>query len=329
MAPDHSSTRFRRLICSISQRIHSHNHPATQNKPTVWNKLEGGNESVSSNSTSLRGKVALVTGSSKSTGAAIARALAAQGASVVVNYSSDNKAAEEVAQQINNASTTSSALGSISPSNSTDPGTESGHTDHLSGKQQAITVKADSSTISGGKYLLQETLRMFGRLDILVLNAGLMGSKTLSEIDEDFFDAHFAVNVKAPLFLVKEAAEVMERPGGRIIFLSTSLTAASTLLPNALCYVASKGAVEQLSRVLAKDLGTQGFTVNTIAPGPVDTAIFRAGKPQHVIDSIAAQIPSRRIAEPEDIAPIVAFLASPASQWINGQVLGVNGGYVV
>jgi 3-oxoacyl-[acyl-carrier protein] reductase len=87
--------------------------------------------------------------------------------------------------------------------------------------------------------------------------------------------------------------------------------------------------VEQLSRVLAKDLGTRGFTVNTIAPGPVDTALFRAGQPQHVIDSIAAQIPSRRIAEPEDIAPIVAFLASPAAQWVNGQILGVNGGYVV
>lgn len=158
------------------------------------------------------GKVALVTGSSKSTGAAIARSLAAQGASVVVNYSSDNKAAEEVAQQINGTSATSSAPRSIFPSDSTDPGTGNGHNDqHISVKQQAITVKADSSTIAGGKYLLQETLRVFGRLDILVLNAGLMGGKTLGEIDEEFFDAHFAVNVKAPLFLVKAAAEVMER----------------------------------------------------------------------------------------------------------------------
>ncbi|KAF5392697.1 hypothetical protein D9757_000987 [Collybiopsis confluens] len=152
-----------------------------------------------------------------------------------------------------------------------------------------------------------------------------MGSKTLSEVDEGFFDAHFNANVKAPLFLVKKAAEVMPKPGGRIIFLSTSLTAASTLLPNALCYVASKGAIEQVSRVLAKDLGAQGFTVNTVSPGPVDSALFREGKPQHVLDGIAAQIPSRKIAEPEDVAPIVAFLASPAAQWINGQVIGVNG----
>ncbi|KAJ3812970.1 NAD-P-binding protein, partial [Lentinula aff. lateritia] len=243
------------------------------------------------------GKVALITGSSKSIGASIARALAAQGASVVINYAKDSRSAEEVAQQIN------LSLNSTS----------------------AIVVKADSSTISGGHYLLQETLRIFGRLDILVLNAGLMGSRTLSEIDEPFFNAHFDFNVKAPLFLVKEAAEVMIRSGGRIIFLSTSLTTASTLLPNALCYVASKGAVEQVARVLSKDLGTQGFTVNTVALGPVDTALFRAGTSQHVISSIAAQVPSHRIAEPDDITPIVAFLASPAAQWVNGQIIGVNG----
>ncbi|KAJ3761434.1 hypothetical protein EV360DRAFT_37801, partial [Lentinula raphanica] len=243
-------------------------------------------------------KVALITGSSKSIGASIAKTLAAQGAFVVINYAKDSKSAEE-----------------------------NGEVEHPQSQpqHQAIVIKADSSTISGGQHLLQETLRIFGRLDILILSAGLMGSKSLSEIDEAFFDAHFDFNVKAPLFLVKAAAEVMARPGGRIIFLSTSLTAASTLLPNALCYVASKGAIEQITRVLAKDLGTRGFTVNTIAPGPVNTALFRAGTPQHVIDNIAAQIPTHRIAEPEDIAPIVAFLASPAAQWINGQILGVNG----
>ncbi|KAJ3926737.1 MAG: hypothetical protein NXY57DRAFT_905126 [Lentinula lateritia] len=305
-------SRFRRLVCSVAQKFHSHHH----------NGRSGRSESVagSANSTvtALRGelhtvnfsiinslfilflkpgKVALITGSSKSTGASIARALAAQGASVVINYAKDSRSAEEVAQQIN------LSLNSTS----------------------AIAVKADSSTISGGHYLLQETLRVFRRLDILVLNAGLMGSRTLSEIDESFFDAHFDFNVKAPLFLVKEAAEVMVRPGGRIIFLSTSLTTASTLLPNALCYVASKGAVEQVARVLSKDLGTQGFTVNTVALGPVDTALFRAGTSQHVISSIAAQVPSHRIAEPDDIAPVVAFLASPAAQWVNGQIIGVNG----
>ncbi|KAJ4496166.1 hypothetical protein C8J55DRAFT_445471 [Lentinula edodes] len=316
-----TKSRFRRVVCSVAQKFHSHDH--------ADNKRGGRSESVagSANSTALRGKVALITGSSKSIGAAIARTLAAQGASVVINYVKDSRSAEEVTQQINlSLNSTSVSL----PLISMDHGDNRNDVEvPRQQQQQAIALKADSSTISGGHYLLQETLRIFGRLDILVLNAGLMGSRTLSEIDESFFNAHFDFNVKAPLFLVKEAAEVMVRPGGRIIFLSTSLTTASTLLPNALCYVASKGAVEQVARVLSKDLGTQGFTVNTVALGPVDTALFRAGTSQHVISSIAAQVPSHRIAEPDDIAPIVAFLASPAAQWVNGQILGVNGGYVV
>ena len=97
------------------------------------------------------------------------------------------------------------------------------------------------------------------------------------------------------------------------------------VLPNALCYVASKGAIEQISRVLAKDLGRKGITVNTFSPGPVDTALFRAGKPPQVIDMIASQSPNNHLGLPEDIAPLVTFLASPAAQWINGQNLRVNG----
>lgn len=162
------------------------------------------------------GKVALITGSSKSIGASISRALAAQGASVVINYAKDSSA-EEVAQQINlslNSTSVSLPLTSIDHQ-----GDGRNDVEVPRQQQQAIAVKADSSTISGGHYLLQETLRIFGRLDILVLNAGLMGSRTLSEIDESFFNAHFDFNVKAPLFLVKEAAEVMVR---RELFHSSS-----------------------------------------------------------------------------------------------------------
>ncbi|KAJ4490366.1 hypothetical protein J3R30DRAFT_3693969 [Lentinula aciculospora] len=314
-----TKSHIHRIFCSVAQKFHSHQHYDAE-------KVE---RSKNIAGTSLRGKVAVITGSSKSIGAAIAKALAAEGANVIINYAKDGKSAEEVAQQINSASIASTSASISLPPTSTDVQKNGPNGVELPPQQQAVLIKADTSTISGGQYLLQETLRMFGRLDILILSAGLMGSKTLSEIDEPFFDAHFDSNVKAPLFLVKAAAEVMERPGGRIIFLSTSLTASSTLLPNTLCYVASKGAAEQIARVLAKDLGTKGFTVNTVAPGPVDTTLFRIGTPQHVIDSIAAQIPSHRIAEPEDIAPIVAFLASPAAQWVNGQILGVNGGYVV
>ncbi|KAG7095109.1 hypothetical protein E1B28_005894 [Marasmius oreades] len=158
--------------------------------------------------------------------------------------------------------------------------------------------------IDGGKFLLNETLRIFGRLDILILNAGIMGSRALPDVDEAFFDAHFDANVKVPLFLVKEAVKLLPAPGGWIVFFSTSLTAASSVLPNALCYVTSKGAVEQIVRVLLKDLGQKGITVNTISPSPVDSPRFREGKPQHVIDTIAAQNPSHRLANPEDIAPV-------------------------
>ncbi|KAH9480848.1 Short chain dehydrogenase AgnL6 [Psilocybe cubensis] len=246
--------------------------------------------------TSLHGKVAVVTGSSRSIGASIAKCLGDHGANVVVNYVKDAAAADEVVQAIRSQ-----------------------------GKGGAIAVKADTSTLEGGQFLLDEAVKTFGKVDILVLNAGVMGSKTLSEIDEAFFDSHFDINVKAPLFMAKAAASILPTPGGRIIFFSSSLTAASTVTPNALCYLASKGAIEQISRVLAKDLGSRGITVNTVSPGPVDTPMFREGKPQSVLDSIAKQNPLRRLGEPDDIAPIVGFLASQAAQWVNGQNIRVNG----
>lgn len=250
--------------------------------------------------TSLVGKVAVVTGSSRSTGAAVARCLGEHGASVAVNYVTDSQSADEVVQAIRSY-----------------------------GKGGAIAVKANTATIEGGQLLLDEAMRTFGRIDILVLNAGVMGSKTLAEIDEGFFDACFETNVKVPLFMAKAAAQLLPTPGGRIIFFSSSLTAASTVLPNALCYLATKGAIEQVSRVLAKDLGSKGITVNTVSPGPIDTPLFREGKSQHVIDSIAKQNPMKRLAEPDDVAPIVAFLASEAGHWVNGQNIRVDGGFVV
>jgi len=248
--------------------------------------------------TSLAGKVAVVTGSSRSIGAAIAKALGAEGAKVIVNYVNDEKAAGEVANSIN------------------------------SGKGEAFAVKADASSIAGGKSLIDAAVKQFGGVDILVLNAGIMGSKPLGDTDEAFFDSHMQTNVKAPLFTVKHAMS-LPNPPSRIIFFSSSLTYATGVLPNALSYVASKGAVEQIARVLAKDLGARGITVNTISPGPVDTPLFRTGKPPQVIDFISKQNPSGRLGLPEDIAPVVAFIASPAAQWVNGQNIRVNGGFTV
>ncbi|EKM79593.1 hypothetical protein AGABI1DRAFT_74703 [Agaricus bisporus var. burnettii JB137-S8] len=256
--------------------------------------------SVTVATTSLAGKVAVVTGSSRSIGAAIARALGAEGANVVVNYANDANAAKTVVDSIKSV-----------------------------GKGNAIAVKANVSTIRGGQSLIDAAVQEWGKIDILVLNADIMGSKMLTDVDEGFFDSHFQTNVKAPLFMVKHAIPHLAAPGGRIIFFSSSLTGASSVLPNALCYVASKGAIEQISRVLAKDLGTRGITVNTISPGAVDTPSFRAGKAQQLMDSISKQNPNGRLGLPEDIAPTVAFIASPAAQWLNGQNIRVNGGFVV
>ncbi|KIY65376.1 NAD(P)-binding protein [Cylindrobasidium torrendii FP15055 ss-10] len=246
------------------------------------------------------GKVAIVTGSSRSIGASIVRALAVQGANVVVNYVNNANAATKVVDEIN-------ALG----------------------KGKAIAAKGDATNLADGRAIIDETIKAFGRLDILVLNAGIMGSKTISDITEEDFDSHIQANVKGPLFMAKAALDHLPSPGGRIIFFSSSLTAASAVLPNALCYVASKGAVEQLSRVLAKDLGAKGLTVNTVSPGPVNTPLFTNGKPPQVIEMIKSLNPSKRLGEPDDISPIVTFLASPAAQWVNGQNLRVNGGFVV
>ncbi|KDQ51284.1 hypothetical protein JAAARDRAFT_41343 [Jaapia argillacea MUCL 33604] len=248
---------------------------------------------------SLTGKVAIVTGSSRSIGASIAKRLAADGANVIVNYVSNSSAADEVVESIN-----------------------------AKGPGKAVAVKADVSGISGAKLLLDESIKAFGKLDILVLNAGIMGSKVLADVDEQFFDSHFNINVKGPLFLTKAAAPLMTE-GSRIIYFSTTLTNASAVLPNALIYVASKAAVEQFARVLAKDLGSRGITVNTVSPGPVDTPLFRQGKTEQQINFIAGLNPAKRLGQVDEISPVVAFLASPDAGWINGQNIRVNGGFVV
>jgi len=250
-------------------------------------------------STSLAGKVAIVTGSSRSIGAAIAQRLAEDGANVIINYVSNHYAADEVVNSINSK-----------------------------GKGKAVGVRADVSTVGGANILLEEAVKAFGKLDILVLNAGIMGSKVLADVNEEFFDSHIRINVKGPLFLTKAATPLLPA-GGRIIFFSSSLTKASNVLPNALVYLASKGAIEQIARVLAKDLGARGITVNTISPGPVDTPLFREGKSEQQIQFIAGLNPQKRIGLPDEIAPVVAFLAGPAATWVNGQNILVNGGFVV
>jgi 3-oxoacyl-[acyl-carrier protein] reductase len=143
----------------------------------------------------LVGKVAVVTGSSRGTGAAVARCFGEHGASVVVNYVTDSQAADEVVQTIRSQ-----------------------------GKGGAIAVKANTATIEGGQLLLDEAMKTFGRIDILILNSGVMGSKTLEELDEPFFDMHFETNVKVPLFMAKAAAEVMPSRECPFLFLLSTIT---------------------------------------------------------------------------------------------------------
>lgn len=247
-------------------------------------------------SSDLAGKVALVTGSSRSIGAAIVKRLAADGASVVVNYVNNVAAAEQLVDGIN-----------------------------AEGKGRAVALKADVSSVQAGRRLVQETIAHFGKLDILVLNAGYVEMQTLEQLTEEEFDRHFAVNTKVPLFMTQEASKYMKE-GGRVIFLSSSVTKFSGIIPPALAYTAAKGAVEQITRVLAKDMGARGITVNAVAPGSVDTEMLYKGKSPQDVKQMANLNPQKRIPDANEIAPMIAFLARQEAGWVNGQTLYVNGG---
>ncbi|THU89912.1 NAD-P-binding protein [Dendrothele bispora CBS 962.96] len=257
---------------------------------------------MSSLTTSLVGKVAVVTGSSRGIGAAIALRLAEEGATVVVNYVNSSSPAEKIVSTIKSQ-----------------------------GKGDAIAIKADVSSLEGGKQLLDEAVKNFGKIDILILNAAFVENKTLADTDESLYDTHFNTNVKGPLFTVKYAVEKGMFPptGGRVLFFSSSLVGNSTISPNYLVYVMTKGAVEQMSRVLARDLASKNITVNTVSPGPTDTDAFRQGKTQQLINTIAGSSPFNRLGEPGEIAAVAAFLASPGAQWVSGQNLKVNGASTV
>jgi len=261
----------------------------------------------------LAGKVALVTGSSRGIGAAIVHRLVSDGANVIVNYVSNDAAAESVLKELN----------AVRPN-------------------AAVALKADMSSPSTVSYLAEEALKAFGKVDIVVLNAGVMGAATLSEVTEEYYNHVFDANVKGPLFLTKALAphlasgmpfDLLTRrgyivnsiKGSRIVFFSSSLTAVDSLLPNTLVYVASKGAVEQMTRALSKELGAKGINVNCISPGPIDTALFRNGKPEQVIQHITNLHPQKRLGQPDEISGAVALLAGPDGSWINGQNIRING----
>ncbi|PWW02884.1 3-oxoacyl-[acyl-carrier protein] reductase [Paenibacillus cellulosilyticus] len=243
---------------------------------------------------SLNEKVAIVTGASRGIGRQIAIQLAQSGAKVVVNYASNSQKAEEAVQEI-------AQLGG-----------------------EAIAIRADVSSVSEVEALFTETLERFNRVDIIVNNAGVMKNAAIAEVTEEMFDQHFAINVKGTYFACQQAMKHMAA-GGAIINFSTSVSGA--MLPTYSVYAATKGAVEQLTRQLAKEFGPKDITINCIAPGQVSTEMFLNGKSPELVDSFRKMNAFGRIGEPEDIANAVELLVSDKARWITGQIIRVNGGF--
>jgi len=240
-------------------------------------------------------KVALVTGASRGIGAAVARRLAADGFTVVINYAGGFDEAEALAAEI---------------------GRTGG---------RATTAKADVSDPRAVARMWDAAEAAHGGVDVLVNNAGIMRLAKLSDGDDALIDTQIAINLKGSLYTMREAAKRL-REGGRIINFSSSVVG---LKPETYgIYAATKAAVELVTGVLAKELRGRNITVNAVAPGPTATALFLDGKSPELIERISKMNPLERLGAPEDIANAVAFLAGPDGGWINGQVLRANGGMV-
>jgi 3-oxoacyl-[acyl-carrier protein] reductase len=243
--------------------------------------------------TTLTNKVAIVTGSSKGIGAQIAILLAAAGAKTVINYANDDTAANDIVDQIKSAG------------------------------GEAIAVQADVSNAKQVEAMFDTTINTFGKPDILVNSAGMMINKSIAETTDEDFDRTFAVNVKGTFNTLREAATKLN-DGGRIVNLSSTTT--RMMLPTYGTYCATKGAVEQLTRVFSKEVGARNITVNAVSPGPTDTELFNQGKTDEAVEKLASMSAFNRIGEPIDIARVVSFLVSEEAAWVTGQNIGANGG---
>ena len=242
---------------------------------------------------SLKGKFALVTGGSRGIGRAIVERLARDGAAVAINYASQAAAAEKLADEITTAG------------------------------GRAFAIQSDVARVAEVVRLFDETIARFGKLDILVNNAGIIIVKPVSTVTEAEYDRIFDINVKGTFFACQQAATRLA-DGGRIINLSSSTTA--RMMPNYGAYVATKGAVEQLTRSLAGELGSRVITVNVVSPGPTGTDLFLEGKTAEQLQMFAKMSAFGRIGRSPEIADVVAFLASDEAGWVSGQNLRVNGG---
>ena len=241
----------------------------------------------------LQNKVAIITGSSRGIGAEIARRLAAAGARVVINYVSRGEAAYSVHESIK-------ASGG-----------------------ESLVVQADLRISTEVHRLFDETIAHFGRVDILINNAGVLLFKKFSEISDEDFDRVMDRNVNGVFYALREASTRLS-DGGRVVTVSSTVT--RMLLPKYGAYAASKGAIEQLTRVFAKEMGERGITANIVSPGPVNTELFTTGKTEQDIERISAMSVLNRVGETGEIAELVLFLVSNEAGWVTGQNISASGG---
>ena len=239
--------------------------------------------------------VAIVTGSSRGIGAAIAERLARGGHAVVINYAGRRQDADAIVERI-------AASGG-----------------------DAVALQADIADPDAVQRLFDAAEARFGGVDVLVNNAGIMKLATLADSDDALFDRQVAINLKGTFNTLRQASRRL-RDGGRIVNLSTSVVGLK--LESYGVYAATKAAVETLTAILSKELRGRSITVNAIAPGPTATDLFLDGKSPDLIERMAKMNPLERLGTPADIAAAVSFLAGPDGGWINGQVVRANGGMV-
>ncbi len=239
----------------------------------------------------LAGKVAIITGASRGIGHAIATRLYAEGAKLALTYLPGHGETPDVIRRI-------------------------GATD-----ERAFAFAGDLRRIDFIEELFEETVRRWGALDIVIANAGVNLNKLMADATEEDFDHVFSLNARATFFVFREAARHV-RTGGRIIGISSNMTLQGR--QGVALYAASKAAVEQFVRILAKEMGARKVTVNAVAPGPTDTSMVS----QLSRDTAPSMTPLGRLGRADEIADAVAFLASEQGRWITGQIIGVNGGIV-
>ena len=240
-------------------------------------------------------QVAIVTGGSRGIGRAAAVKLAAGGTAVVVGYAGGAAEAAQVVDEITAAGGRAVAAGADV------------------GDEKAVAAMFD---------LAQET---YGGVDVVVNSAGIMPLSTVADLDLEVLDRIYRTNIRGTFVVLREAARRL-RDGGSIVTVSTSQV--GLRFPSYGPYVASKSAVEAVTLVLARELRGRNITVNSVAPGPTATDLFLNGKDQATIDHLAKLPPLERLAQPGDIADVIAFLAGPQGHWVNGQVVRANGGII-